>query len=182
MEAEIKTLFEQLHSSSDEVRYPAFQQAYALTEQKVDWVYEVWGQLLEMLASDNSYQRSIALRLLCNLSRSDSEKRLTALLPQILAHTKDEKFITSRQTLQEVWKIAWFLPETSAAVEAHLKQRFLECGEEKHANLLRQDALQSLVTLAELKHDEGLMKDAQALIESDPEEKNRKAYRALMKG
>ena len=182
MKQDIEAIFKNLRSIDDEIRYPAFQQAYALTEQKVDWTYEVWEQLLDMLASDNSYQRSIALRLLCNLSRSDSEKRLTTLLPQILAHTKDEKFITSRQTLQEAWKIAWFLPETSAAVEAHLQQRFLECGEEKHANLLRQDALQSLLTLAELKHDEGLMKATQALIESDPEEKNRKAYRALMKG
>jgi hypothetical protein len=182
MKQDIEAIFKNLHSSEDEIRYPAFQQAYALTEQKVDWVYEVWDQLFEMLASDNSYQRSIALRLFCNLARSDSEKRLIALLPQILAHTKDEKFITSRQTLQEVWKIAWFLPETSAAVEAHLKQRFLECGEEKHANLLRQDALQSLFTLAELKHDEGLMEEAKQLIESDPEEKNRKAYRAMMKG
>jgi hypothetical protein len=182
MEAEIKTLFEQLRSTDDGVRYPAFQKACALTEGKVDWVYEVWDQLTAMLNDANSYQRTIAIKLFCNLARSDVEKRLVGLLPELLAHTKDEKFITSRQTLQEVWKLAWFLPETSGTVTAHLKQRFLECGAEKHANLLRQDALQSLLTLAELQHDEELMAEAKSLIESDPEEKNRKAYRALMKG
>jgi hypothetical protein len=182
MNDEIKTLFESLLSSSDEVRYPAFQKVYALTEAKVDWVYEVWWQLLDMLKSENSYQRSIALRLLCNLSQSDSENRIAALLPEILAHTKDEKFITSRQTLQEVWKIAWFRPQLSAAVVEHLKKRFMECGEEKHANLLRQDALQSLLTLAELTHDEALGADVEQLIASEPDEKNRNAFRKLMKG
>ncbi len=182
MNQEIKELFAKLYEKDDEIRYPAFLKACELTGQNVDWVYEVWDQLTGMLRDENSFQRNITIKLLCNLSRSDSEKRLVGLLPELLTHTKDEKFITSRQALQEVWKIAWFVPETAAAVTAHLKQRFLECGEEKHANLLRQDALQSLVTLAELSHDEGLMAEAKQLIESEPEEKNRKAYQALMKG
>jgi hypothetical protein len=181
MNQEIKELFEKLYEKDDEIRYPAFLKACELTEQKVDWVYEVWDQLMAMLNDANSYQRTIAIKLFCNLARSDSEKRLVGLLPELLAHTKDEKFITSRQALLEVWKLAWFLPETAGTVTAHLKQRFLECGGEKHANLLRQDALQSLLTLAELQHDEGLMAEAKSLIESDPDEKNRKAYRALMK-
>jgi len=182
MNENIKQLFIDLRSTSDDVRYPAFQKVYELTEAKVDWVYEVWSQLLEMLKSDNSYQRSIALRLLCNLSQSDNENRIAAILPEILAHTKDEKFITSRQTLQEVWKIAWFCPVLSAQVVEHLKKRFAECGEEKHANLLRQDVLQSLVTLAELRHDNTLLTDVEQLIASESDEKNRKAYRKLMKG
>jgi hypothetical protein len=181
MNNDIQTLFEKLRSSDDEIRYPAFQQAYAMTEQTVGWAYEVWGQLLDMLKSENSFQRSIALRLLCNLSRSDNEKRILIVLPEILAHTMDEKFITSRQTLQEVWKIAWYCPEASAQVENTLKQRYLECGEEKHANLLRQDALQSLLTLAELRHDNALLADVKRLIESEPDAKNRKAYRSLFK-
>ncbi len=182
MNENIKQLFIDLRSTSDDVRYPAFQKVYEQTEAKVDWVYEVWPQLLEMLKSDNSYQRSIALRLLCNLSQSDNESRIAAILPEILAHTKDEKFITSRQTLQEVWKIAWFCPALSSQVVEHLKKRFAECGEEKHANLLRQDVLQSLVTLAELCHDNALLTDVEQLIASEPDEKNRKAYRKLMKG
>lgn len=181
MNHELKTLFVNLLDKDDKLRYPAFQKVSDFTGQKVDWVYEVWDQLLDMLKSENSYQRTIAACLLCNLSQSDSEKRIAAVLPEILAHTKDEKFITSRQVLQAVWKIAWFQPDLCQKVVDHLKARFAECTEEKHANLLRQDILQSLITLAELRHDDALHVLVKQLIESDGDEKNQKAYRGLLK-
>jgi HEAT repeat protein len=181
MNNELMELFCNLLDKDDNIRYPAYQKVSAITEQKVDWAYEVWEQLLEMLKSENSYQRTIAARLLCNLSQSDGEKRIAAIVPEILVHTKDEKFITSRQILQVVWKIAWYQPDLCPAIVDHLKARFSECAGEKHANLLRQDILQSLITLAELRHDDSLFELVKQLIESESDSKNQKTYRGLMK-
>lgn len=182
MNPETQALFDNLAQKDDAIRYISFSKLLSLTENKVDWVYAVWQSLVERLNSANSYQRSIALMLLCNLSQSDNEKRMNDLIPEILSHTKDEKFITSRQTLQNIWKIAWFNSSLSETIIDHLKQRFITCENENHANLLRQDILQSLITLAELRHDEALKTDVEKLIETEKEEKNQKAYRALMKG
>jgi len=181
MNKEVETLVEQLAEKDDTIRYAAFTQLLVLSEKKVTWVYEVWDTLVEKLGSENSFQRSIGLMLLCNLSQSDSEKRMSALLPRLLSFTKDEKFITSRQTLQAVWKIAWFEPALRTLVVEHLKARFVECENEKHPNLLRQDILQSLLTLADLSHDETLQADALKLVDSEKDEKSRKSYLALMK-
>ncbi len=181
MQPEIQTLVEQLNLKADEERYEAFQKLLALSEQKVNWVYEVWDILVEKLSDTNSYQRTIGAKLLCNLSQSDSEGRLATVLDRLLACSHDEKFITSRLTLQVLWKPAWFEPDLREKITAHLITRFGECETEKHANLLRQDILQSLFTLAELSHDEALEQKTFALIESEKDEKSKKSYLALAK-
>ncbi|MEA5078154.1 MAG: hypothetical protein VB013_06250 [Anaerolineaceae bacterium] len=181
MQPEIEDLLEKLNSKEDEVRYPAFLRMQALTEHKVDWVYEVWDALVAKLSDPNSYQRNIGATLLCALSQSDSENRLAAVIDRLLACSKDEKFITSRLTLQNLWKPAWFEPQLRDTIISHLQQRFEECETEKHSNLLRQDILQSLFTLAELSHDEALQEKTLDLIQTEKDEKSRKSYLALKK-
>ena len=44
--------------------------------------------------------------MICNLAKSDREDRLSGSLDLLLAHTGDEKFITSRQCLRSIWKVA----------------------------------------------------------------------------
>ena len=180
MEANIQELFDQLNEKDNTVRYEAFTRLLEITENPVKWVYEVWDLLVGKLDNPNSFQRSIGIMLLCNLSHSDKEKRMNAIVTKVLSHTRDEKFITSRQTLQNCWKIAWFNSSLSETILTHLKERFLACETEDHANLLRQDILQSLVTLTELQHDEPLETTVRELINSEKNEKSQKGYLALI--
>lgn len=181
MDSDISSLYEKLNLKEDTERYPAFQQLCLLSEYKVSWTYEVWDQLVEKMSSPNSYQRSIGAILLCNLSQSDPQGRMNNSLEKLLSLSKDEKFITSRLVLQNLWKPAWFEPALREHIVAHLIARFGECANEAHPNLLRQDILQTLFTLAELTHDEALQQEALRLVESEPDPKNKKSYRALMK-
>lgn len=180
MNINIQKQFEELGSTDDKVRMEALQAALKLTESKVDWVYEVWDLLLEKLDHENSYQRSIGLLLLCNLAKSDAEDRLAEALERLLVHTRDEKFITSRQCLQNIWKVA-VRRSHREKVLAHLEQRFAECADEKHANLLRQDILQSMLALYKAEKDETLLARARALLAKEQEPKYRKQYEALFK-
>ncbi len=182
MKPEIQTWVSQLDLKEDTVRYEAFTHLLDLTESKVGWVYEVWDTLVEKLTNPNSYQRNIAVKLLCNLSQSDSESRLVSVLDPLLRCSHDEKFITSRQTLQSLWKPAYFEPDLREKIVNHLIMRFGECESENHANLLRQDILQSLFTLADLTHDVELQQKAMELVESEKDPKNKKSYLAMMKG
>jgi len=146
----------------------------AITEIPVDWAYEIWDDLISRLQDPNSYQRTIALMLLCNLVKSDPQCRTRQILPEILSHTKDEKFITSRQCIQTVWKIAVYQPALRDEVVHHLSKRFKESANEKHANLLRLDMIQSL-----RKIDRGgdLLNLIESLTTSETEEKYRALYR-----
>ena len=151
------------------------------TETKVEWVYEVWDHLLEKLEDENSYQRSIDILMLCNLAKSDSEDRLKSVLDHLLVHTRDEKFITSRQCIQNIWKAGATNKANNEKVLEHLEKRFVECADEKHYNLLRRDIIQSMVSLHQHQGNNGLLTRAQALIAKEPDVKNRKKYEALLK-
>jgi HEAT repeat protein len=131
-------LIENLGSTDDRTRLSALQTILKLTESQVDWVYDVWDGLFEKLNHENSFQRSIAIMVLCNLAKSDTEDRLADSLDLLLAHTKDDKFITSRQCIQSIWKVATTSKRRREKVLAHLEKRFRECVEEKHYNLIRQ--------------------------------------------
>ncbi len=133
------------------------------------------------MQSENSYQRSIGILLLCNLAKSDIEDRLKVSLDRLLAHTKDEKFITSRQCIQNIWKAAATTGTNREKVLKHLEKRFVECEQEKHYNLLRQDMIQSFVMLNQHAEDRKLLARAQALVEKEQNPKYRKQYEALLK-
>ncbi len=119
--------------------------------------------------------------LLCNLAKSDHEDRLKSSLDRLLAHTRDEKFITSRQCIQNIWKVAAANKSNRGKVLSHLETRFLECEPEKHYNLLRQDIVQSMVLLNRCEEDKKFLERVQALIEAEQNMKYRKQYEVLLK-
>lgn len=137
--------------------------------------------MLDKLGSENSYQRSIGILLLCNLAKSDSEDRLRHSLDRLLAHTRDEKFITERQCVQNIWKTAATNRANREKVLKHLEEQFVDCAGEKHYNLLRLDIIQSMVALYKWEGDSELLRRAQSLIAQEPEAKYRKQYQALLR-
>lgn len=181
MDEHIKELNKDLGSTDDKIRMGALQSLLKMTESPVDWVYDVWDGLFEKLNHENSFQRSIGIMVLCNLAKSDTEDRLADSLDLLLAHTKDEKFITSRQCLQCIWKAAATTKTSREKVLAHLEKRYRECTEEKHYNLLRQDIIQSLWHLYQGDKDGAVLKRAQGLIAEEQEGKYRKKYEAILK-
>jgi hypothetical protein len=181
MNRNIQKHIEDLGSTDDKIRMDALQNLLKVTESKVDWVYEVWDHLLTKLDHENSYQRSIGIMMLCNLAKSDIENRLATSLDHLLAHTKDEKFITSRQCIQNTWKIAAANKSNREKVVKHLEKRFVECVEQKHFNLLRRDIIQSMMSLHKAVKDDGLLTRAKALVAKEQDPKYRKQYEALFK-
>jgi hypothetical protein len=59
--------------------------------------------------------------------------------------------------------------------------RFVECANEKHYNLLRQDIIQAMVSLNKFEGKNELLPDMQSLIAKESDVKNRKKYEALLK-
>jgi hypothetical protein len=57
----------------------------------------------------------------------------------------------------------------------------MECENEKHYNLLRQDIIQSMMSLYKLKKEDVLLTKAQALIAAEGNLKYRKQYEALIR-
>lgn len=180
MEQQLINDFINLSSKDDKIRMDSFQTILHATDEKVDWIYEVWNNLIDMMEDDNSYQRAIAIMLLCNLAKSDRENRMNVVIDSLLKHTRDEKFITSRQCLQNIWKVAVANPDLKAKVLTHLEEQFNNCVDGKHYNLIRQDIILSLKNISDAYGDELLLDKIQNLLQLEDDLKNRKKYRQIL--
>jgi len=139
-EEQIETLFNGLNSKDDKYRYNCSLLLEKMTSKKVSWIYNRWDFLVGFLDSANSYHRNTSLILLANLSFSDFENRFNDILDKYLSHCNDEKFITQRQYIQNVWKIAVNKPVFKEKIISHLKN--LNYG--KHSNLIEMDIQNTL--------------------------------------
>src|SRR5688572_18169931 len=97
--------WDNLRSQDGDLRFEALNTMLAATDQRVDWAYAVWDELLASLLHADNHQRAIAAQLLCNLAKSDPEKRILNDFDALFALTKDEKFVTARHSLQAIWKV-----------------------------------------------------------------------------
>lgn len=181
MDSSIRQKFNEFSSKEDKLRMDALQTILHITDEKVDWVYEVWDELLQKLDDENSFQRSIAIMVLCNLAKSDDEKRMNTVIDRLLRHTRDEKFITSRQCLQNIWKVAAANPELKETVVTHLEERYMNCVNDKHYNLIRQDILVSLQNISENEIEKKLIDNIQRLLFLENDLKFRKKYEQVLK-
>ncbi|SDM83542.1 hypothetical protein [Acetanaerobacterium elongatum] len=98
---DIAQLFGLLREKDNELRYSAFLLLQERSKAHAD-VYPYWDGLCEKLDDENSYQRSLGVMLLAENVRWDAANRFDKIAESYLARTSDEKFITSRQTIQSI--------------------------------------------------------------------------------
>lgn len=179
--AKIDQLFEELNSKDGKIRYNSLQELIRITDNKVVWVYDKWYVLQDKLLSDNSYQRSIGLMLLANLAKSDTENRMGAILDNYLAFFNDEKFITSRQCLQNVWKIAVCHTSNRTRIVKELEKNYFEnMYLASHGNLIKEDVVFSLVQIAKQSQDKSTLENANRLISSEIDENLVKSLKKVL--
>jgi hypothetical protein len=135
MEEITRRNLENLWSEDRQLQNGAFTTILEATDKPVDWAYEAWDALVGGLSHKDNHVRAISAQVLCNLARSDPEKRMLKDFPSLLAVTKDERFVTARHTLLAIWKIGAAGKEQQTML---VEGRFKECITEKmHPDPLR---------------------------------------------
>lgn len=178
---QIDELFRLLESKDGKLRYKALQELIGITDEPVEWVYDKWYELENKLSSDNSYQRSIGLMLLANLSKSDTDNRMNGIMTKITGFFEDEKFITSRQCIQLVWKIALNNKANCNFIINELSKTYYEnIHLKEHGNLIKQDVIFSLCQIAKFA-DKSAYDKAVELITNENDSKLIKSLNAMLK-
>lgn len=174
-----RTNLENLYAADRENQYGAFMAVLEATDKPVDWAYEVWDEMVATLSHKDNHRRAIAAQVLCNLAKSDPEKRMLKDFDTLLAVTRDERFVTARHCLQAIWKVGAAGREQKEKLLAGLEGRFKECVTEKNCTLIRYDILQGLRQLYDEVKDEKIKEKALELIETEEDLKYRKKYAGL---
>ncbi len=177
----IDELFSTLESKDNNIRYEAFKELLQITEEKVSWIYDKWFVLVDKLSSDNSFQRSIGLMLLANLSKSDIDNRFGTIMDNYLEYFNDEKFITARQCVQNVWKIAITHEGNKKKIIQQLENAYQDnINLSKHANLFKQDIIGSMYQIYQHTKDGDIKKKIHSLIESEIDAKFVKSLKKII--
>jgi len=181
MTREIRAALTDVRSQDSSAQNKAYTDLMALTSQQVDWAYEAWDELLQGLRHKDNHVRAISAQVLCNLAKSDPEKRMLGDLAALIAVTKDERFVTARHCLQSLWKVGVVRPEQRTKLVDGMAARFRECVSEKNGTLIRFDIAQGLRRLYDEVKDEQIRRTALELIETETDAKYRKKYAAAWK-
>jgi len=177
----IRTNLDNLLTQDGDRRYKALIYVLKVTDNRVDWAYDVWDQLVENLRHQDNHQRAIAAQVLCNLAKSDPGNRMLKDFDALLAVTRDERFVTARHTLQAIWKVGATGNKQQKMVVDCLAGRFTDCVAEKNCTLIRYDIIQGLRNLYDEVKDEKVREVALELIESEVDLKYRKKYAGVWK-
>ncbi|MFL0497878.1 hypothetical protein [Priestia megaterium] len=181
MDNKTQSYFENLEATDKNLQLEAYTNILAVTNEEVDWAYEVWDELKEWLTDPNNHRRSRAAQFLSNLAISDPEKRILKDFPALWKVIKDQKFVTARHSLQAIWKVGLAGPEQKKMVITHLVDRFNTCHNEKNYTLIRFDIIQDLKNLYGEVKDEEIKQKAMNLIETEKDSKYQKKYMSVWK-
>jgi len=181
MDKGIQICFENLEAKNKEVQYEAFQHILAATDEKVEWAYDVWDQLIAWLTDPDNHRRARAAQFLAGLAISDPEKRILNDFPALWEVTRDHKFVTARHSLQSIWKVGLAGSEQKEMVIEHFTDRFKSGTDEKHYTLIRYDMIVGLKKLYDEVKDEHIKEVAMELIETEEDSKYRKKYMKVWK-
>lgn len=154
-ENDIKFLVSELASKNDETRYIAFK-TLLIRSELYDDVYPYFNDFIAKLRDDNSYQRSIGIMLIAKNIRWDKDNLFSDVYNDYFKHFSDEKFITSRQTIQSVADWISYKPQLSKETVDALISVDINNYKDTQKSLLLCDILYSLIEIYKISHSENI--------------------------
>lgn len=181
MDATTRTHFNNLFSPDKQLQNQAFHYIIASTDKPVDWAYEAWDDLVQGLTDKDNHVRAISGQVLANLAKSDPKNRMKKTFPALLNVTRDERFVTARHTMQNIWKVgAVGKPQQKMLLDG-LALRYNECISEKNCTLIRYDINVALKDLYNQVKDEKIKQTALELNKTETDPKYAKKYATVWK-
>lgn len=174
--------FPDLWSDERAAQNAAFNAAMEATKEPVDWAPAVWGEVLENLRHDDNHNRAIASQVLCNLASHDPAGGVLDDLDDLIAVTRDGRFVTARHCLQSLWKIGLAGPSPRRAIVEALERRYDESAEEKNGTLIRNDIVVGLRKLYDATDAPEVVAAARRLVDAESDPKYRAKYAKHWKG
>ncbi|NMA25478.1 MAG: hypothetical protein GX936_07420 [Clostridiales bacterium] len=153
----INFLIPLLSEKNDEIRYLAFLVLCERSHNHPD-IYPYWDVFVSKLSSENSYQRTIGATLIAANIKWDKKKRFARILQTFMSLCNDEKFVTSRLTIQTIPVWAKYVPELLDKVVDELVHINVRRLKESQRKLILLDIINALIAIRELKPSEKITK------------------------
>ncbi|NMC57284.1 MAG: hypothetical protein GYA50_08700 [Eubacteriaceae bacterium] len=164
-ENDIKFIISELASKNDETRYIAFKTLQKRSE-LFDDVYPYFNNFISKLHDDNSYQRSIGIMLIAKNIKWDKDNLFNGVYSDYFKHFSDEKFITSRQTIQSVAEWIAYKPELAKETADALMSVDINSYKDTQKSLLLSDIINALIEIQKISRSAKVKQYLQSQLDS----------------
>lgn len=146
----IKFLVPLLLEKNDEIRYLAFLVLCERSSIQPD-IYPYWDVFVSKLSHENSYQRTIGATLIAANIQWDEKKKFARIFQSFMSLCNDEKFVTSRLTIQTIPSWAKYVPELLDKTVDELVHINVRGLKETQRKLILMDIINALIVIREIK-------------------------------
>jgi hypothetical protein len=139
-------------SKKDAVRYSSFKALNLLSEKHPERLYGKWDLFADLLTSDNTHQKYIAIYILANLAKVDSESKFEKIFDVYYGLLRDKSVIPPAHVAVNSGKIALAKPK----LRAEITNRLLEIDKvvQRHRDLVKASAIEAFNVYFEESEDQ----------------------------
>jgi len=124
----LSELLKGILAKKDEIRDPSFKALLYISKEHPELIYSEWDYFTELLTSDNSFHKYIAIYLIASLTRVDKENKFEKIFDKYYDLLDDKSVIPSSHTAKNSGKIATAKPN----LQTKITNKLLSIDETHH--------------------------------------------------
>ncbi len=136
----LSELLEGLLSKKDETRYSSFKVLLLVSEEYPEVLYPEWDFFADLIDSDNAYHKLIAVRIIANLTRADTENKFEGTFDKYYDLLNDSVIVAGHLTANS-GKIAKAKPRLQTEITDKLLN--IDKTKQKHKDLIKAGAIEA---------------------------------------
>ena len=173
-------LLEGLLSKKDKIRFNSYQVLLLISETNPEVLYSKWDFLGEFLDSDNHYRRYIAINLLANLVKADTENKFEKIFDRYFSNITGDRTMVAGQAALNAGKVAKAKPNLQAKI-TDILLKIDQIHQGKQTELMKAHAIEAFNSyFEEAKNKEKIFDFVKAQLESESP-KTRKVAKEFFK-
>lgn len=176
----LSELLERLTSKEDEVRHNSFRALLIISEEHPEVLYPHWGYFSGLLSSENSYHRYIAVYMIANLTRVDTENKFEGISNGYLNLLNDKSVMVAGHLAVNLGKIVKAKPNLQMKITKMLLDIDKTYPRPDRRDLIKGSVIEALDQyFAEAKDQERIIEFVKEQLESTSPKTRKKAKEFL---
>jgi len=148
----LKELLDGILSKKDAVRYGSFKALNALSEKHPERLYVKWDFFADLMYSENTHQKYIAIYIIANLTKADPQNKFEKIFDAYYGLLGDKSVIPPAHVALNSGKIALAKPH----LQAEITNRLLDVDTlvQRHKDLVKASAIEAFDAYFEKSEDQ----------------------------
>ena len=172
-------LLEGILSKKETIRYNSYKVLIQISEKKPETLYQEWTHFENMMKSNNTYHKSIAVQIIANLTLVDVENRFEKIFDEYYDMLNDS-VIVARNVVVNSGKIVKAKPELQMKIIKKLLN--IDKTNQRHKGLVKGDAIEAFDSFFdEVENKEDLVKFVREQLNCESPKTRKRAKQFLSK-